>query len=51
MSAAVVVTALFPNAGPRPARRQTAGTRLSYVVALGFALIPLAAMGRVLGLA
>ena len=48
MSAAVIVTTLFPNPGPRPARRATSGTRLSHLMALGFALLPLAVMGQVL---
>lgn len=48
MSATVVVAALFPNSGPRPARRRSSGTRLSHLMALGFALLPLAVMQQVL---
>ena len=47
MSAAVVVRALFPHPGPKRAvRRASSGNRLSHLMAIVFALIPLAAMGH-----
>lgn len=48
MSAAVIVTALFPNPGPRPVRRPAGASRLSHLMALAFALFPLAVAGGVM---
>ncbi len=47
MSATVIVTALFPHSRPRGAPRQAAGGRLGRLAAIGWALVPLAAMGQV----
>lgn len=42
-----VIVALFPNDAPRPVRRSAGTSRLSQMMAIGFALVPLAVAGAV----